>query len=226
MKSFLALLLIFCAFESSAQTEDSLFPEFTIDSAPTEKKTHEKLTTESETKEAVKEQEEIAESETSDSSEENTTKEEDLFTDSSNSEENSEETTTPPAEENPEAEEEEDEEQHIYLTVDNVNATLAPDRNASFCTASLVVFNGLKKDLKKISGKFTIGNMEKDFSFTNLPVQQSDAMKYVFIGKSCERILDDPLIAVLKCQVKDWTEKKCKSKVLFVSQKSSDDVIE
>ena len=227
MKSFLVLLLVFCTFKSMAQTENSsLFPELTIGTAENTIKSEEVKTEETaQVEEQATTDESIESTDTASKTEEEVKEEEDLFT-NSDAKTNSEEEATQEENTEEDAEEEEEDEQHIYLTVDNVNATLAPDRDASFCTASLVIVNGLKKDLKKISGNFTIGEMTKDFSFTNLPVGQSDAMKYVFIGRSCERILDAPLINVLQCQVKDWTEKKCKSKVVFIQQQSSDNVVE
>ena len=55
-----------------------------------------------------------------------------------------------------------------YIIIDDVKATLTPNRNASFCTATFAVINTLKKEVKAFSGSFTVGKLSKKFSFNNI----------------------------------------------------------
>ena len=104
----------------------------------------------------------------------------------------------------------------IVWNIDDVQATLTPNRNSSFCSCLFGVFNYTKKKLEKFSGTITIGGMRKKFNFSGIDKKQLKVARYTFVGTPCEKILDQPEINVQKCQVEGWTEKKCKSHVLFV----------
>ena len=115
-----------------------------------------------------------------------------------------------------EEEEEDDQKQQIVMTLNDVKATLTPNRNASYCSAVFAVANGLKKELKAFAGTITIGKSTKKFNFQNIAKQNVFASKYLFLGNACEQILDEPKIDIQKCQVENWSEKKCKEKIIFI----------
>ena len=216
MKYFLSLIMVSCSFAALAQNaeEASLFPELSglVSAAPAAQTDIDAVVSDEEEEETISSQEEEASSE------------EDLF---------KTEETIPQAQEDTEStteegsEEEDDEkEQHIYIVIDDVKATLTPNRNASFCSAAFAVANGLKKEIKDFSGNFTIGSMTKEFKFSNIAKEQASAAKYMFVGTSCEEILNPPAYTIKTCQVEGWSEKKCKSKVQFVAIPKQEDTLE
>ena len=199
MRFILSLLFLSYAVGASAQ-EESLFPELAgLSSTIKEQESSE------ENSEVINESVEM------DQVEEPLSNEEDLFQ---------------PKEDLIEAEvitdvedvskEEEDKEQYILWTLDDIKATLTPNRNASFCSATFAVANTLRKELKSFSGTFTVGDMTKKFDIKNLKKERGVVSKYMFVGTSCEQILNPPLLDIEKCQVDGWSEKKCKEKVKFI----------
>ena len=220
MKFFLTLIMVSCSFAALAQDaeEPSLFPElsgFSVTQQPA-------VQTNDAIDETEKKEEDVSEDEI-------TANEEDLFKEPENPTVTTEEPTNETEEEEEEEEEESEEdekEQHIYIVVDDVKATLTPNRNASFCSAAFAVANGLKKELKAFSGSFTVGSMTKEFKFTNVPKEQAAAAKYMFVGTSCEEILNPPSYTIQTCQVDGWSEKKCKDKVQFVPIPKQENTLE
>lgn len=218
MKFFLSLIMVSCSFAALAQSteEPSLFPELTgfAVAKPANQTTNDII----EVTEENKNTEDISGGEI-------LPEEEDLFKKTETTPVQSEETTESTEEETEENEENE-EEQHIFIVIDDVKATLTPNRNTSFCSAAFAVANGLKKELKAFSGTFTIGSMTKEFKFANIGKEQASAAKYMFVGTSCEEILNPPAYTIQTCQVEGWSEKKCKSKVEFVPIPKQEDSLE
>jgi len=184
MKYFLSLIMVFCSFAALAQnTEEApLFPELSglVTGAPAAQTDIDSVASDEEEGEAISSQEEESSSE------------EDLFKTEETIPQTQEGTETTAEEESEEEEEEDEKEQHIYIVIDDVKATLTPNRNASFCSAAFAVANGLKKEIKDFSGNFTIGSMTKEFKFSNVGKEQASAAKYMFVGTSCEEILNPP----------------------------------
>ena len=107
--------------------------------------------------------------------------------------------------------------QCIYIALDDINATLTPNSNASFCSAAFVVANGLKKEIISFSGTFTVGSMTKEFKFDHIEKEQAAGSKYTFVGNSCAEILNPPAYTIQTCQVEGWSEEKCKKKISFIA---------
>jgi len=217
MKFFLGLIMVSCSFAALAQNaeEPSLFPElsgFATTQQPA-------VQTNDTVVETEKEEEDFSEDEI-------ITEEEDLFKETETPTVATEEPTNETKDSAEEEDEEDEKEQYIYIVVDDVKATLTPNRNASFCSAAFAVANGLKKELKAFSGSFTVGSMTKEFKFTNVPKEQAAAAKYMFVGTSCEEILNPPSYTIQTCQVEGWSEKKCKSKVQFVPIPKQENTLE
>lgn len=222
MKFFLSLMVLSCSCIALAQSteEPSLFPTL---SGFTDEETVTK--TDNDTI-GVKEQTETISSSNETILEEET--EEDLFKEPAPPQLNQTEVTPETGKETVEEEEDndDDKQQRIYITIDDVQATLTPNRNASFCSAAFAVVNGLKKELKAFSGNFTIGSMTKEFKFNNVAKEQAAALKYMFIGTSCEEILNQPAYTITKCEVEGWSEKKCKNKVQFIAIPKQENTLE
>ena len=212
MRYFLTLLLLSSSFSVFAQSseETPLFPELNV--------------IKSEDTEISEENGELTEENAQESSviSDDTGIEEEV----SSSDEISEEEGILADEEKIEEEEEKETPQYIFWTVDDVQATLAPNRNGSFCSLAFLVSNQTKKKLEKFSGTFTIGEMQKKFNFSGVNKGESVVSRYTFVGTSCEKILDPPEINIQKCKMENWSEKKCKSKVKFVSLPNSENSLE
>ena len=58
--------------------------------------------------------------------------------------------------------------------------------------------------------------MTKKFNINNLQKGQAAGAKYMFVGTSCEQILNPPQLEIRTCEVEGWSEKKCKGKVKYV----------
>ena len=206
MRLILGLLFLSCSLEAYAQVE-SLFPELAeFTSNEEEQVIFEEQPSENASEEVV----EISE-------------EEDLFQQKMDIEQPE---NTPSSEEAPPEEEEDTGEQYILLAVDDIQATLTPNRNASFCSAVFAIANTLKKELKSFTGSFTIGTTTKEFTFSNLKKNQAAASKYLYVGTSCEQILNPPQLNIKTCQVDGWSEKKCKEKVKFIQPSQNKPTVE
>ena len=221
MKLFLILASLSISYIALAQnsTEDSLFPELSAFSTSNYKKL------DAQSKEAVA----IPNGESSEANvepllEEFVTEDEDLFSKQDTTESVQDNINSVEETEEPE-EDDNDNQQKIVLTITDINATLASNRDASFCTATFVVGNALKKEIKSFSGDFTIGSVTKKFLFKNIAKQNVFAKKYVFTGTSCEQITNEPKLDIQSCQVEGWSEKKCKEKVQFIPIPKEQDVI-
>ncbi len=219
MKLFLILasLSISCIALAQNSTEDSLFPELSGFSTANYKKL------DAQSKETVViPNEESSEANVEPPLDKSVTEDEDLFTKQDTPE--SVQDSIDPMEEIEESEED-DNQQKIVLTITDIHATLTSNRNASFCSATFVIGNALKKEIKSFSGDFTIGSVTKKFLFKNIAKQNVFAKKYVFTGTSCEQITNEPKLDIQSCQVEGWSEKKCKEKVQFVPVPKEQDMI-
>ena len=203
MKLFLTLILASCSLVAFAQTSDenALFPELSRFSGSSSKQ--------EEDPDLKTEKQDVSDSQSAEEKSDG----EDLFAKKETVLESADKTEP---EEEKEEEEGEDDEHFIFISFADVKATLTPNRNASFCFASFIALNHLKKELKSFSGDFTIGSMTKQFKFYNVEKERIAGAKYTFVGTSCEEILNPPSYNITTCQVDGWSEKKCKSKVRFV----------
>ena len=203
MRYFLTLLLVSSSLAVLAQSprnEASLFPELNV-IKPENTTSNEEI--------ILKKTDELLEKDQSSQDTSDDIEEEDLFV----------EPEEKPTIENKEKEPKEEDDgipTAIVWNIDGVQATLTPNRNSSFCSCLFGVYNYTKKKLEKFSGTVTIGGMRKKFNFSGIGKKQLKVSRYTFIGTACEKILDPPEINVQKCQIEGWTEKKCKSHVLFV----------
>ncbi len=211
MKLFLILALLSnsCIALAQSSTEESLFPELAAFSTQDYKKLDEQSRNT-----IIIPKEEQLQNDQEQLPEEDQIDEKNLFEE--NAAEPVQESIPSTEEENQNEDQEDDEQQNIIVTINDIDATLTPNREASFCSANFVVGNGLKKEIKSFSGTFTIGTVTKKFSFKNIAKRNVFAKKYIFIGTSCEQITNEPQLVIESCQVEGWSEKKCKSKVQFV----------
>ena len=196
MKFLLALLLVSCSAVSFAQIaeESSLFPELNVLKS---EKSKESVSSEPSAQKENKE-------------EENTTVSKEIE-------------QTPVIQDSPkdETKDEEEEKQQIGIIFDNIDATLTPNRHGSFCSISLGVFNGTKKELNGFSGVFTIGKSQESFNFSKIKSKEGKGKSYTFIGRDCEMILNTPQTVLQKCQIEGWSEQKCKAAVVIFSSSNS-----
>lgn len=211
MKLFLIFALLSFPYMVFGQ-EDSLFPELSKLSSSDHKES-DKLPQNT----ITIPQNENFEEDSLDENSETVIQEDSLFEPDINSSTTDDEAKREKEGEGEEENDDEDKEQHTYLFIDNAKATLTPIRNASFCTADFIAANKLKKELKQISGTFTIGEMQKNFIFNNIPVNTAAGAHYTFVGTSCEQILNAPKVEVNTCQVDGWSEKKCLDKIMFLA---------
>ena len=206
MRSFLAFLILTTAMAGMAQ--ESLFPEFSEILDAEENQTVENA------EEIFNEESSLEESQTT-NDEKEISEDVDLF-----KEKEVQKVETSPQNEEKEPEEtEEEKKQKIEIGVIEVNSTLAPNRNMSFCSVKFGVENKTKKELNNISGNFTIGTYTKQFKFSKVEKGGKKSEDFYFVGDSCEqeKILAIPAIEITKCQIQDWSEKKCRSKVEIIS---------
>ena len=201
MRSFLAFLILTTSIAGMAQ--ESLFPEY---SGIIEEEENQAITDEN--IEKIFEEENIEELDKKEVSDEV-----DLF-----QEKETKQPEKPVVAEEKEPEEtEEEKKQKIEIGVVEANSTLTPNRNMSFCSVKFAVENKTKKEITNISGNFTIGSYTKQFKFSKVGKGAKKDEDFYFVGDSCEQVLSMPAIEITKCQVLDWSEKKCRSKVQIIS---------
>lgn len=120
------------------------------------------------------------------------------------------------SEEEDEEESKEDEERKIYIGLTDIEGTVASVRAVSYCSGVLVVVNGLKKTIQEISGDITIGNQTKNFEFSKVGFEESVGWPIQLVGNACESFLSAPSLNIKKCKVEGMSEKRCRSKLLYV----------
>jgi len=141
----------------------------------------------------------------------------DLFT----AEQKAPEETTPTVEENTATEEadegvDSEEPAQIQIYSDNVDATITPNRNFSYCFGSIKFYNGLRRPIQNLVVVLTYGDLETKYSIRNLAPRKTQTEKITLVGTACEQLMDMPKVDVQKCQVPDMEENTCKKRVSFV----------
>ncbi len=219
MKKF--LLLGVCLFCSVAVAQE-LFPELSNLGRGRGKPTEEVAPVPEETTTTVEEdlpaieggEEEAVEAETAVKEAQSATTEEDLFAPVEE---------TPATEESAEEEapEEEEEEEDgaagkIVIYSDNVDSTIVPNRNFSYCFGQIKFYNGLQKPITRLSVTLTYGDLFTNFNIRNLGPKQTKEEKITLVGTACEVLMDVPQIDIKKCEVPEMEEVACKRRVTFV----------
>ncbi len=118
------------------------------------------------------------------------------------------------------AEEEETEEEkrsaQIRIYSDNVDATITPNRNFSYCFGSIKFYNGLRRVIQNLEVKLTYGDIEANYTIRNLAPKATQEESITLLGTACEVIMEMPAVEVKKCQVPEMEENACKKRVVFV----------
>ena len=118
----------------------------------------------------------------------------------------------------PEDEGEEGEEEHqITIFPDDVESTIVPNDNFSFCTGKLKFVNTLPHTVKRIAVSLNYNGLVVDFYVRNIASKKGEKVEdLMLLGKACEHILDTPEIKINACDVEGMETEACKKKVVFI----------
>lgn len=104
----------------------------------------------------------------------------------------------------------------VRLVLDNVKNTLAPARNFSFCSGTLILENQLPMEIGSVSVRLGFGDQTVNLSFSGVAKKGKQSRSISLNGTACEHILEMPQMEVTGCQIGTLSEKDCKSRVQYI----------
>ncbi|MBQ4471626.1 MAG: hypothetical protein II942_00045 [Alphaproteobacteria bacterium] len=116
-------------------------------------------------------------------------------------------------EETPEEEEEDD--QKIIIYPSEMNSTIVPNNNFSYCMGTIKFASTIKRPVKRLKVSLNYGELSADYDIRNLTNKEEKSKELILVGTSCEHVLDTPQIDIQECVVEGMTAKACKEKVVF-----------
>lgn len=113
-------------------------------------------------------------------------------------------------------EEEEDDEQKIIVYMANVNATMTPNSNFSYCFGEIKFLNTMKRPVQALNVVLTYGSYSTSYNVKNLVKDVEQKGSVTLVGDVCNQIMDMPKMTIKRCVVENMEETACKKKVEFV----------
>ena len=130
----------------------------------------------------------------------------------------------PPKDAEAKEEEEDDQEdkgKKIQIYMADVNATITPNSNFSYCFGQIRFSNTMKRPVQALSVQITYGPYSNTYNIRNLVKDTEQAVSVTLIGEECERIMDMPQMQVKRCVVEKMSEAECIKRVEFIPLRGS-----
>lgn len=105
---------------------------------------------------------------------------------------------------------------NLRLVIDNVNSTLPPARNFSYCSATMTLENETSRRLESLTVSLTFGETGVQLSFQNVDKKARQKQDLTLAGNICQSILAMPQMEVVSCKMTGVSEDACKKRVEFV----------
>lgn len=105
---------------------------------------------------------------------------------------------------------------NLRLVIDNVNSTLPPARNFSYCSATMTLENETGRKVDSIEIVLTFRESKVKMNFKNVDKKGRQTQDLTLAGDICQSILTVPLVDVTSCKMVGVSEDACKKRVEFV----------